>query len=110
MNREKKKPPECRNCGKILKWLPWSGKPQPPVDPATGNPCDCWKSKGGGDSSNKPRFITKANFKKCLYCDGYYDKDAGNEEHERIYHQDKKVHTGKWVINKGCFEDEIPTK
>lgn len=64
-----------------MAWKPWTGKPQPPIDPATGEPCNCW-----GSDKNKQRVLGKDSYIKCPYCDGYYQKDKGNEEHERLYH------------------------
>jgi len=101
--------PTCKKCGKKLKWLPWkNGKPQRPVIPATNKPCDCWKKYGGGDDYFKGRMFDKADkYKKCPYCDGYSHIEDGNEDHERIYHKDKKVHKGNYITGESCWEDEI---
>lgn len=100
MTQVKRDPPKCKNCGKLLKWRPWTGKPQPPVDPKTNEPCDCWKFKSG----DKPRFLGKDSYVKCLYCDGYYEKDKDNKEHEMLYHNDKVNKHGIWIIEKQRFE------
>lgn len=111
-----REPPKCKNCGKVLKWLPWkNGKPQRPVDPNTKQPCECWKTMGnrGGDgyiSKTGRLFDKKEKYKECPYCDGWYHIDDGNEEHERIYHEDKKKHVGGFVLGDGCFADEIHIK
>jgi len=112
MIRVTREPPKCKNCGKVLKWLPWKdGKPQRPVDPKTGNPCECWKTKGksfsDNDPFNKPRWLKKTDYVDCPYCDGHYEKALGNESHEEIYHKDKKVHSGEWITGWGCFSDEV---
>ncbi len=107
VSREK---PKCRKCGKTLEWLPWTGKPQPPIDPKTKEPCDCWKTKGyagDGDPFNKPRWLKAKDYTKCPYCDGYYETEAGNEYHEQAWHKDKKVHRGELNIGDQCWGDEI---
>jgi len=83
MIQVKREPPKCRNCDKTLAWKPWTGIPQPPIDPATGEPCNCWRDK------DKQRFLGKDAYAKCLYCEGYYQKDKGNKEHERLYHSEQ---------------------
>lgn len=65
-------------------WKPWTGKPQAPIDPVTGEPCNCWRM-----DKDKQRFLGKDSYIKCLYCEGYYQKDKGNEEHERLYHSEQ---------------------
>ena len=100
MTQVKRDPPKCKNCNKVLKWRPWTGKPQPPVDPATGEPCNCWRS----DKNDKQRFLGKDSYIKCLYCEGYYQKDKGNEEHERLYHLNKIKYNGIWIVEKQHFK------
>ncbi len=108
-----REPPKCKNCGKVLKWLPWKeGKPQRPVDPKTGTPCECWKTKGknyagDGDPFNKPRWLKAKDYSKCPYCGGYYETEVGNEYHEQALHKDKKLHKGEINVGEQCFEDEI---
>ncbi len=103
--------PKCRKCGKTLEWLPWTGKPQAPVDPKTKSPCACWKTKGKSfaedDPFNKPRWLKKADYSDCPYCDGHYEKALGNEIHEEVYHKDKKIHAGEYIIGFSCFSDEV---
>ncbi len=106
--------PTCKKCGKKLKWLPWkNGKPQRPVDPATNQPCDCWKknSRGGDDYFKKGgRLFDKADkYEKCEYCDGYHhiDDKEDHERHIQTYHKDKKVHRGTHITGESCWEDEI---
>jgi len=99
MIQVKREPPKCRNCDKILMWKPWTGKPQPPVDPSTGEPCDCWKMSNG----DKPRFLGKSLYVKCPYCETYYQKEKGNEEHERLYHLDKVSYKGSWITEEQRF-------
>jgi len=100
--------PKCRKCGKTLEWLPWTGKPLPPVDPRTKKPCGC---SGGNysnnDPFNKPRWLKKEDYADCPYCDGHYEKAIGNEAHENTYHKDKKVHAGEYNVQYQCFTDEI---
>lgn len=100
--------PKCRKCGKTLEWLPWTGKPLPPVDPKTKKPCGC---SGGNYSDNypfnKPRWLKKEDYADCPYCDGHYEKSKGNETHENAYHKDKKVHVGEYNVQHQCFTDEI---
>lgn len=100
MIQVKREPPKCRSCDKTLIWKPWTGSPQPPIDPATGEPCDCWKFNKG----DKQRFLGKNSYIKCPYCEGYYQKDKGNEEHERLYHPDKVKHFGIWITEKQEFK------
>ena len=111
MIQVKREAPKCRKCGKTLEWLPWTGKPLAPVDPKTKSPCDCWKTKGKGftddDPFNKPRYLKKQDLADCPYCSGVYEKELGNELHEEVYHKDKKVHVGEWIIGEQCFEDEV---
>jgi len=109
--------PKCKNCNKVLEWLPWkNGKPQRPVDPSTKQPCECWKTKNrlgkGGDYAsddpyNKRRNLKAKDYTKCSYCDGYYETEKGNESHEETYHKDKKVHKGEYVMGDSCFSDEL---
>lgn len=106
--------PKCKNCNKVLEWLPWkNGKPQRPVDPATKQPCECWKTRGKGgdyandDPYNRRRFLKAKDYTKCQYCDGYYETEAGNESHELAFHKDKKVHKGDIIMGDACFSDEI---
>ncbi len=106
-----REPPKCKNCGKVLEWLPWkNGKPQRPVDPKTKAQCNCWKTKGKQyaniDTFNKPRWLKAKDYTKCPYCDGYYETKEGNESHEEVYHKDKKVHKGEYIIGDGSFPDE----
>lgn len=112
MIQVKREPPKCKNCGKVLEWLPWkNGKPQRPVDPKTKEPCNCWKTKGKSfsddDPFNKPRWLKKDDYASCPYCDGHYQKALGNEFHEEVYHKDKKVHSGEYIVQYQCFTDEI---
>ena len=115
MIQVKREAPKCRKCGKTLEWLPWTGKPQPPVDPATNAPCDCWKTKGKGgdyandDPFNKPRWLKKDDLAPCPYCSGSYEKAFPEQQeiHEEVYHKDKKVHKGEFNIGDQCFTDEI---
>jgi len=112
MIQVKREPPKCKNCQKVLEWLPWkNGKPQRPVDPTTKQPCECWKTKGGGASEEfgkGGRIFDKADkYRQCPYCAGWYNIDDGNEEHERTYHKDKKIHMGQINIGDQCFTDEI---
>lgn len=107
-----REPPKCKNCGKVLEWLPWkNGKPQRPVDPTTKQPCECWKTKGknyaDNDPFNKPRWLKAKDYSKCPYCDGYYETAEGNESHEQTWHKDKKVHRGQIIMGAQCWEDEI---
>ncbi len=106
-----REPPKCKNCSKVLEWLPWkNGKPQRPVDPTTKQPCECWK-KGkryaDDDPYNNRRFLKAKDYTKCSYCDGYYETEAGNEYHEQALHKDKKVHRGDIILGDNCFSDEI---
>ncbi len=103
--------PKCKNCQKVLKWLPWkNGKPQRPVDPKTGESCNCWK-KGkqyaSDDPYNNRRWLKAKDYTKCPYCDGYYETEAGNEYHEQALHKDKKVHRGDIILGDNCFSDEV---
>ena len=112
MIRVTREPPKCKSCGKVLKWLPWkNGKPQRPIDPKTNQPCECWKRKGsGGDEYGGKTgrlFDKKDKYKPCPYCGGHYHIEDGNEDHEQIYHKDKKVHAGEYVMGLQCFADEI---
>jgi len=111
MTQALREPPKCKNCQKVLEWLPWkNGKPQRPVDPVTKQPCECWKKgkqHANDDPFNKPRWLKAKDYTKCPYCDGYYETEAGNEYHEQSLHKDKKVHRGDIVTGDGCFSDEI---
>ncbi len=109
-----REPPKCKNCGKVLEWLPWkNGKPQRPIDPITKQPCECWKTKGGrgGDSFSKSgrMFDKKDKYKECEYCSGWHHIDDEEEHrvHLEVYHKDKKKHKGTHVTGEMCWEDEI---
>ncbi len=113
MIQVKREAPKCRKCGKTLEWLPWTGKPLAPVDPKTKSPCDCWKTKGKGfsddDPYNKPRWLKKDDLAPCPYCSGSFEKAVPEQQemHEEVYHKDKKVHVGEYVIGLECFTDEV---
>ncbi len=106
MIQELRESPKCRKCGKTLEWLPWTGKPLPPVDPKTKKPCGC---SGGNVVSGKTgrMYDKKDKYEPCPYCDGHYHIEDGNENHEQIYHKDKKVHAGEYDVQYQCFTDEI---
>ena len=110
-----REPPKCKNCQKVLKWLPWkNGKPQRPVDPKTGESCACWKTKGkaGGDGymQKTGRMFDKADkYEECEYCGGYHhiDDEEDHKVHLEVYHKDKKRHEGCFNIGEKCWDDEI---
>jgi len=106
--------PKCKNCNKVLEWLPWkNGKPQRPVDPLTKKPCECWKTSGrmGGDNfkASGRIFDKKDKYEECEYCDGYHHIDdiEDHERHLETYHKDKKKHKGTYIAGESCWKDEI---
>lgn len=98
-----KPPPKCKHCDLVLKWLPWTGKPQRPVE-QSGEDHNCPKFQGGGDYSKKEKWIKlKAeDFDFCELCGRSlmkpetfekYSKLAGLtlEEHLKTFHPNGEI-------------------
>ncbi len=54
-------------------------------------------------STNSPKWRSPTRFKanmyeKCPYCDGFFLKSEGNEQHIETLHKDKVVHCGIHIV------------
>lgn len=101
-----KQPPKCKYCDLTLKWPPWTGKPQRPVE-KSGNPHNCPKFKGSGNSnySTKTKWVklTKEDYNKCELCPpelGWCLTPETKKKYEQLVCNTLDEHLKLWHPNK----------